>query len=66
MFVIVSCEFVIWLADTGVPAGDGCGFNFVPVMGRGRGCRFVNPLPVGNVPVAIHTFRQPNRFKLAS
>jgi len=21
-----------------MPAGDGCGFNFMPVMGRGRGC----------------------------
>ena len=36
--VIVNCEFVIWLAGTGVPAGDGCGFNFVPVTGCGSGC----------------------------
>jgi len=29
---------MIWLAGTGVRAGDGCGFNFVPVTGGGRGC----------------------------
>ena len=50
----MNYEFVIWLAGTGVPAGDGCRFNFVPVRGRERGCGFVNPLPAGNVPVAIH------------
>ena len=37
-FMIVNCEFVIWLASMGVPVGDVCRFNFVPVTGRGRGC----------------------------
>jgi len=35
---VCGCEFVIWLTGTGVPAGDGCGFNFVPVTDRGHGC----------------------------
>ena len=41
MFVTVNCEFVIWLAGTGVPAVDGSGFNFVSVIGHGRRCRYM-------------------------